>query len=290
MNNMKFGVVIRSIGEQTEALVEQSVKAVLPDVEVFYVRNVSPAYNAYLEMFQIAKNNGFDWFLGLDADTVLKPDWYDKFVDTLAAQNTAKAFCIVYDVFDFITQRDMCRGNHFYNGSYVDDCIKYMKINAWLSRRSFLKTRIGKRLVNHTYYTKPESSLRNHFMRQDVCIIDEKASIGYHGFEQTDEENVRQMIVRYYRDTSYINRYYEKNAVIENPELLRQRELALYAFKNVSRYKAMKQVDYIETATLVEKIIADYNNQYPQNEATDVHVSASLEAFYKRVGLEKEGQ
>lgn len=259
---MKFGVIIRSIGENTENLCKESVKNVMPDAQIHIVKNISPAHDAYIHMFNIALKENFDWFLALDADVVLAPNWHKDFLNVVNTENTDKTYKISFDVKDFITQSNLCRGNHFYNGKLVKMCLMYIKINKWISKQKYLRTRIGKYLVNPGYYLKPESTLITHFKRHNINAILKKNLIGYHAYEQSDEEIVRQMIVRYARGGDYLDRYLKESHqdYKHAEELKRQRSLAFFAFneaKNIKDYK----MDALEMKHYVEKIIQKYNKE-----------------------------
>ena len=69
---MKFGIFIRSVGERTEKLCIEACKQSLDSSKIHLIKNYYPAHKAYAKMFRMADELGYDWYLGLDADVILK--------------------------------------------------------------------------------------------------------------------------------------------------------------------------------------------------------------------------
>ena len=61
--NIRFGVIIRSIEERTESLCYDSCVTFLPKDNIQIVRNIYPNFRAYIEMFRIAIDQKYDWYL-----------------------------------------------------------------------------------------------------------------------------------------------------------------------------------------------------------------------------------
>lgn len=200
---MNFGVIIRSIGERTEKLCYESVKQYIAEDNIHILRNYYPSTKAFLKMFEIAKNQKYDWFLGLDADVVLRKNWFDLFKSKLKDEETNNFFRIHFFVQDDITHTNLVRGNNFYNAKYLELSEKYLKYNI----------KVGESWSHDAFkdlptilFTKPESSIHIHFERNHNIfnkLFDEV--IGYHSYEQYYSEIFRQYITRRVRDPEYIN-------------------------------------------------------------------------------------
>ncbi len=120
-------------------------------------------------MFRMADELGYDWYLGLDADVVLKKNWYKIAMDKIEEIKDRDYFNFSFAVQDkFLGIID--RGNHFYNGKY----------NKLAMRILEEKTR---------YTLKPESSICSHIKRESPNFSN--FTIGFHGHEQ------------YYKDIFY---------------------------------------------------------------------------------------
>ena len=93
---MKLGIYIRSIGERTEKLCLESCRQCVPDKDIHLLKNYFPSYNVYKEMFKRAMKTDYDWFLGLDADVVLAPNWYEKIQKRLPRIEVEKVFQFLF--------------------------------------------------------------------------------------------------------------------------------------------------------------------------------------------------
>lgn len=242
---MKFGVIIRSIGERTEKLCFESVEQYVNQSNIHIVKNRYPSYNAFIEMFRLAKINQYDWYLGLDADVILARNWFDKFNVLLTKINTDKLFRIQFYLKDNISEQAIVRGNNFYHGKYTDYALKYMKYFALLSKIGFLASILR---INKGYIYKPESSLRgilktNHNFE---CYID-KSTIGFHGFEQYYYEIFRQYFVRRKRNPEYSNKkHFNFLSFKKQNELLANNDLEKYVANigwNISKKYPINNID-----------------------------------------------
>jgi hypothetical protein len=171
MSNVKreFMVFIRSTGERTEGLCREACEAEAGRGRVVVLRDYYPAARVYEEMFAKAIENQYEWFLGVDADVVLKPGWYKDAV--AQKKNMADRNWLV---FGFAVKDawlgEVDRGNHFYNGKYAREAL------------DILKKKTSRRL-------KPESDICR-MLPYDNPFIKERV-VGYHAYEQ------------YYRDIFY---------------------------------------------------------------------------------------
>ena len=182
---MMFGVFIRSVEERTERLCWESCASVIPQENIKLIQNRFPAYEAYKTMFEQAKNIGYDWFLGLDADVILKPDWFQKVKSLRKQLEDGDWFvfsCAVKDM--FFGKID--RGNHFYNGRHVDKALDIL----------LHKTR---------NMLKPESEIR-HYTQYKYCHFD-NIFIGYHGFDQFYRDIFYRFWLRAKRDPNLVEKY-----------------------------------------------------------------------------------
>ena len=161
-----FGVFIRSIDERTENLCFKSCVNEVDKENIFIIKNKYPAYLAYQEMFIKAKDKKYNWFLGLDADVILIPNWLSiakKLKDNLDDGTWFVFSCAVRDKFLGMVDR----GNHFYNGEHIDQALEILE--------------------NKTQYMiKPETSICKYIGHRDPHFSDR--FIGYHGYEQYNKD------------------------------------------------------------------------------------------------------
>lgn len=205
MSILNFGVIIRSIGERTEKLCYESVRQYISEDKIHILRNYYPSTKAFLKMFEIAKNQNYDWFLGLDADIVLGKNWFDLFKSKVKDEKTNDFFRIHFFVKDGITHTNLVRGNNFYNAKYLKLSEKYLRYNIKVGNSWFYYKLMG---LSTELFTKPESSILIHFEKKHSIfnkVFDEV--IGYHSYEQYYSEIFRQYITRRVRDPEYINNY-----------------------------------------------------------------------------------
>jgi hypothetical protein len=201
---MNFGVIIRSIGERTERLCHESAALHVPEQNIHLLRNYCPSYKAYREMFKIAGARGYDWYLGLDADVVLKENWWELFNKNIKAAREKGAFRFHFAVMDKLMSAPVFRGNHFYNGQYTGICAQFLEHNIRIGRYWFYYRFKG---LRPGLFLKPETSIRTH-MREKLAVEDAifDEIIGFHSYEQYYAEIYRQYITRRRRDTDFINK------------------------------------------------------------------------------------
>jgi len=159
---MKFGVFIRSIGERTERLCLEACEQGVSFDKIRLIKDKYPAYEAYKEMFLLAGKFNYDWYLGLDADTILKRDWYQIAMAKIEEVKNKDYFDFSFSVQDKFL-RIIDRGNHFYNGKYTEEALRILE--------------------EKTKYTlKPESSICAYIEKESPNFTD--SVIGFHGYEQ----------------------------------------------------------------------------------------------------------
>jgi len=171
---MEFGVFIRSISERTEKLCIEACKQSMDFSRIHLIRNCYPAYKAYGKMFRMADKLGYDWYLGLDADVVLKKDWCKIAMDKIEEIKDRDYFNFSFAIQDkFLGIID--RGNHFYNGEYAKKAL-------WI-------------LENKTKHTLKSESYISRYVSKNMpekkTVHFQNIVIGYHGYEQ------------YYKDIFY---------------------------------------------------------------------------------------
>jgi hypothetical protein len=181
---MNIGCIIRSVGERTEKLCIDSVKRHLAEDSIHMIRNVKPFSSALDRMFEIAIENDYDWYFGLDADVILVKDWLDK-LNTVVSNLDRDCYRIDFPVKDRFLDKITYAGTHFYNHRFTREAQKMLE-----------RTRND---------NKPEGNIR-HLMSQkehlekDVCL-------GYHGFEQYRRDIFARFALRYKRDSRYVKRH-----------------------------------------------------------------------------------
>ncbi len=278
---MNFGVVIRSIGERTEQLCYDSVAQCLPKQKIHIVKNYYPSYNAYLKMFQIAKKEKYDWFLGLDADVILKPNWYKLFLEKIADGKCDDLFRIHFYVQDQITEQKLVRGNNFYNGKYTQQSENFLKKCILVGKFWFYFKNKG---YNSGYFTKPESSIRVLF-RERLNIHDFifNETIGYHSYEAYYSEIFRQYLTRKKRDPFFSQKP-------ENNFLKKESQLFLKNSKDIDKYIANlawnseKDFDFKNIdGRIREKIIKYMKEKY--NISENKSIIMNLDTFYKKYNI-----
>ena len=92
---MNFGVFVRSIGERTERLCLEACYQCLPRENVHLLKDYYPSYNVYRAMFSGAKRHRYDWYMGLDADVILEPNWIQRVeekIELLSAKSEVYKF------------------------------------------------------------------------------------------------------------------------------------------------------------------------------------------------------
>ncbi len=199
-----FGVFIRSVEERTEKLCLESCQSCIPREHIHIIRNEFPAYKAFMKMFEQAEAKGYDWFLGLDADIVLVPGWYETVLEKKAEMEKEDWFVFTISVRDkFLGKID--RGNHFYNGKYVGDALEA------------LQTKTKDTL-------KPESKIRHHMGAKNRYFDD--ISIGYHGYEQFFSD----IFYRFWLQSKRLSKLERKHPFLrKKPQKMRGQDMDFFA-------------------------------------------------------------
>lgn len=261
---MNFGVIIRSIGERTQHLCYDSIRQYIPKKDIHLLQNIYPSYRVYLKMFEIAQEKKYDWALGIDADLVLRPEWWSIAQKEFHQRKNQKIFRLNFAVKDFVTQNTLSRGNHFYNGKYIKYCRKYLKLNLRMGK-------IGNKNMSKGYLKslllRPEFRIRTH-MKTNLKVSEKfiKKEIGLHGYEQYYVEIFRQYLVRYYREPEFYKTKGANFLTIESPqELLKNGDIERYVatlawntapswpIKNIDGRIKKQIASFLELHGIVEK-------------------------------------
>ncbi len=238
---MKFCVFIRSIEERTEGLSYQSVRKHIPEEDIFIIRNQFPSYKAYSSMFRIAIQKKLDWFLGLDADVILAPNWFETFKKR--TDEGKDYFRIHFLTKDLITNQFLVRGNNFYNGQMAEKSYYYLRKNINIGRFWFFYKWKG---FHSGYFLKPETSIRTHFKTGDVLDQTFQESIGWHGYEQYYYEIYRQYLTRRFRDPAFATKDGNEflNFSLQDPYFIEndEKKVAAMAWQDFSNWN-LKSID-----------------------------------------------
>ena len=201
--DVNFAVIVRSIGERSEGLALQSAELETGSKAIL-LSGFKPSYRVYEKMFQTAVNSDFDWFLALDADTVLFPGWLTLVNEKISQIKGDETFKFFYKVYDPIFHDIRGRGHHIYNRSHIEKAIAALSENVSLINSGWLK----RMLHSREYILKPESSLK-HRMRKKyglkTFMFPEVA--GVHGAQQYFSEIIRTFIIRANREPSLEREY-----------------------------------------------------------------------------------
>lgn len=195
---MNIGIYLRSIGERTETLCYESIAQHIPKENIHIIKNIYPSYKAFWKMFRHARKQKYDWFLGIDADVVLREDWLSVVQTALNTSVAKNTFRVQFEVFDKITQQKLIRGNNWYNRRFLRKTYIYYAL-IYLCNLFF---QVGWHLgLNKHIYTKPESFLINMYAYfESLPEIRFTVPLGWHGYEQTYAEIFRQYALRKHRE------------------------------------------------------------------------------------------
>lgn len=166
MNSL--GVFIRSVGERTEALCRQAVAAYINKDHIHVIRDRTPAWQAYEEMFRMAEEREYAWYLGLDADVVLTVDWFSQLTQKQRSLNVDRVYDCSFPVVDYFFGV-VDKGNHLFNGRFTD------------AARRILQQRTKNSI-------KPESGIFRHLPDQDSLYFQSLKPLGWHGYEQYNRD------------------------------------------------------------------------------------------------------
>jgi len=184
---MKFGVIVRSICERTEQLCFKSIKLAVPQKDVYVIRNAFPFSEAVRQMLIVAKKKRYDFFVSVDADTVLAPNWLRVIRKTLQEITDIDLYYkLDFQLQDRFVTNTLIYGLHLYNGKYIDKMLKILS-----------KTRDS---------SKPEGNIR-HKIDAKFTNVASGHPIGYHGYEQYYREIYNRFAVRSFRNPEDRRRY-----------------------------------------------------------------------------------
>ncbi len=266
---MNFGVIIRSIGERTEKLCYDSVAQFIKKENIHVVKNLTPSYKAFLEMFKIAKKEKYDWFLGLDADIVLNKNWYSYFLEAIKTFNYDTVFKITFAVNDCITNKVLHRGNNFYNGKFIELSEKFLRKNIEIGRK-WNKYRLFYKFLGYkkSCFLKPESEIVLHMKKKKIFLKGSSNIIGWHGYEQYYKEIFRQFVLRYNRDKNFsqnfgINEIYTMNIFdkANQNKLLENNDKDKYVANIAWNYAKNLKLNQVDTSILqhISEILKTYD-------------------------------
>jgi hypothetical protein len=183
---MKFGAIIRSVGERTEQLCFESVNSVLPKSNISVVKDVYPFSEAVKRMIVFAKERVYDWYIGVDADTVLVPNWLEMIESTLDnIRDIGFYYKLDFQLQDKFVRNKYIYGLHLYNGRYNDKMLKILEETKDTS--------------------KCEGNIRHKISAKFVNL--NSGPIGYHGYEQYYREIYNRFAVRSFRNPEDRQRY-----------------------------------------------------------------------------------
>ena len=157
-------------------------------------------------MFQAALKSDYDWYMGLDADIVLKPDWLTiikaRIEEIQDREDVFKFTCFLRDKF---LPQPVDRGNHVYNARFTKLALEALKKNILLSRLGPLAQLAG---LQRGFYLKPETAIRTRLLKehgiQNATFDD---VIGWHGYEQYFVHIFHRFAVRANRNPEYEEKY-----------------------------------------------------------------------------------
>lgn len=188
---MKFGAVIRSSGERTEHLCIESVKGCLSDDVVHVIRGVTPFSETVKQMLLLSMKNKYDWYIGIDADVVLTPNWTDMVNTVLEGKLSLEYplnnyYKIEFQLQDkFVLDKYIFRGLHLYNSQYNQQMLNILERTKGSS--------------------KPEGNIRHKIGAKFFNVFLEY--IGYHGYEQYYRDIFNRFVLRSLRNREDIDRY-----------------------------------------------------------------------------------
>jgi hypothetical protein len=223
---MKIGCIIRSVGERTENLCIDSVEQYISDVNI--IKNVSPFHKAVDQMFEYAAKQDWDWYIGLDADVILAPGWYDTLVNYLTHLE-GNVFRIDFQIKDKFVD-PLLWGVHVYNNTHTS-----------LLRDVLKKT---------THLNKPESAIVHQLRTHAKAINATGILLGYHGYHQYKKDIFNRFALRATRNPEWLEKYKLFKHYDEDTAIGKQGWK--YGRKNI------KKIDFMDYNNK-----KDFENEYP---------------------------
>lgn len=213
---MKIGAIIRSVGERTERLCYESVAQYMPEKNIHIVKNMYPFAKAVGRMIDIAIEEKFTWFLGLDADVVLKPGWMSIANGYVLQEDIEQYYMLDFLLVDrFVKKR--IPGVHFYNGLFN------MQMKEALAK------------VKDT--NKPEGNIRH---KIGAPRFQTPEYIGYHGFQQYYRDIYNRFVIRAGRNPEYIKKHSLFQGILDQEEMV---GLAGWQYGCMYRDKIIRMLD-----------------------------------------------
>lgn len=275
---MNLGVYIRSVGERTERLCVDSCSQHVNSRDIHVIRNYFPSYNVYREMFYRAWRSDYDWFLAVDADVVLLPNWYGLVIKQIKEVDPKTTFKFTFRVYDPIYDSRIHRGNHIYNNAFTNIAINALKKHIFISKLP----RLFKRFFNSGYYLKPETSLRGRLLKtHNLLNFDYSELIGIHGAEQYFREVFRTFLVRSKRNPEWIKKYdflQKKN----QQKLLQQNEIDRYVANLGWHYGVNHNIDKVDARNieLYQKVLE--KSKIQERDKLDMRLREFYEKYSKK--------
>lgn len=275
---MKLGIYIRSIEERTERLCIDSCRQYVNSKDIHVLRNYFPSHNVYLEMFQRALKSDYDWFLAVDADVVLLPNWYEIVIKQIKEVNPKTTFKFTFNVYDPIYGALIDRGNHVYNNAFTNIAINALKKHIFISKLP----RLIKRFFNPGYYLKPETALRGRLLKtHNLLNFNYPEVIGIHGAEQYFREVFRTFLVRSKRNPGWLKKYdfLEKR---NQQKLLQQNEIDRYVANSGWQYGVNHDIDKVDARNikLYQKVLEEFEIQ--ERDKLNMTLGEFYEKYSKR--------
>lgn len=180
---MKIGVIIRTTGERTEKLCNESASLLKPSGRIHVVKNHYPFWKAVEKTMKLAMAEKFDYFFALDADIILRKDCKIKLEEFFATTDISKVYRVDFPIKERFTKK-LLYGIHFYNGKYCKQVLDALE-----------KTKLS---------SKPEGDIKNHI---ECGEIKADWALGYHGYEQFHTDIFNRFVLRAYRNPEFVKRY-----------------------------------------------------------------------------------
>ncbi len=155
-------VIIRSVGERTESLCYERLKAQISEKNIHIVRE-TPFTEAVRKTFQIGMQENRKWTFAIDADVVILPDAIEKLV---AFAETAKydVFLVIGPVIDKFLESPRAVGYHFYRTQWITHATAF--------------------IPDPQLAIRPETHVRDRMKEKGFSYIKADFILGHHDFEQ----------------------------------------------------------------------------------------------------------
>lgn len=181
-------VIIRSVGERTEALCRHLVEQQVPPEHVVVIHE-RPFSKAVQRSFEIGLDFGLDWTLCVDADVLLRRDGIRMLVEA-ASKLPESTFAFSGSILDKLLGHIRPGGGHLYRTRHCRKALVFIEeSSAQIRPESYVKVKM--RQIGH-----PD-------------VIDDQIVIGIHDFEQYFIDIYRKAITHAHkwadRMTSYVS-------------------------------------------------------------------------------------